>query len=281
MRIFPQGGPPHTYSPPFTPTFPMKKPYTPCLESVHLADARQNQSIEKQNFALLAPPLTDQPHACSLLIFLWVRDERNMNAFHTNKADLFDVYERVFSANKIEGAYWTPAPLAAELKRRLTEIRYASAFDPDQSATFEVGDKIITMTGAAADSDFFKMFSYPVLEGTPAAALDAPDKIAISNQQLGPVRLRHQLALSPRHRRLAKRLDLSQPRTYIQLNPGVNPTIVDAKVLHFMDSYLTTSREGAGFHIELGLQKFEEVYLRSNFRNGYPAGRIEYVRLFT
>ena len=257
--------------------------------------------------------------ACSLLIFLWVRDERNMNAFHTNKADLYSVYERVFSENKVEGAYWTPGPLAAELKRRLPEIRYASAFDPDQSATFEVGDKIITMTGAAADSDFFKMFSYPVLEGTAAAALDAPDKIAISKKMADNFFGSPAAAINKTIRydnarvfRIAvvyedpgtnssdrfdyvvnwpfhldavdweKEWIYRSPRTYIQLNPGVNPTTVDAKVLHFMDSYLTTSREGAGFHIELGLQKFEEMYLRSNFRNGYPAGgRIEYVRLFT
>src|ERR1700744_3634777 len=92
--------------------------------------------------------------ACSLLIILWVRDEKNMNGFHANKPDIYSVYERVFTENKVEGAYWTPGVLAAELRRRLPEIRYSSAFDPDQSATFEVGEKIITMTGAAADSAF-------------------------------------------------------------------------------------------------------------------------------
>jgi len=257
--------------------------------------------------------------ACSLLIFLWVRDERNMNAFHSNKADLYSVYERIFSQNKVEGAYWTPGPLAAELKRRLPDIRFASAFDPNQSATFEAGDKIITMQGAAADSDFFRMFSYPVLEGTAAGALDAPDKIAISKKMADNFFGSPAAAINKTIRydnarvfRIAAvyedpgtnssdrfdyvvnwpfHLDVvdwekewiyRSPRTYIQLKPGANPATVDAQVLHFMDSYLTTSREGAGFHIELGLQKFDEIYLRSIFRNGHPAGgRIQYVRLFT
>jgi putative ABC transport system permease protein len=257
--------------------------------------------------------------ACSLLIFLWVQDERNMNAFHTNKADLYTVYERVFSENKVEGSYWTPGPLAAELKRQLPEIRYASAFNSDQSATFEVGDKIITMTGASADSDFFKMFTYPILEGTASAALDAPDKIAISKKMADNFFGSPAAAINKTIRydnarvfRIAavykdpgtnstdrfdyvvnwpfqldtvgwlKEWIYRGPNTYIQLKPGANPATVDAKVLHFMDSYLATSREGAGFHIELGLQKFDEMYLRSIFRNGYPAGgRIEYVRLFT
>ncbi|HUB60593.1 MAG TPA: ABC transporter permease [Puia sp.] len=257
--------------------------------------------------------------ACSLLIILWVRDERNMNAFHANRADLYDVYERVFAGNKVEGAWWTPGVLAAELKRRLPEIKYSSAFDPDQSATFQVGDKIIDMEGAAADSDFFKMFSYPILEGTAADALNTPDKIAISRKMAvnffgSPAAAINQTIRYDNARvfRIAaifedpgtnssdrfdyivnwpfhldtvgwlKEWIYRSPHTYIQLQPGVNPATVGARVLHFMDSYLTTSREGAGFHIELGLQKFDEMYLRSVFRNGYPAGgRIEYVRLFT
>ncbi len=257
--------------------------------------------------------------ACSLLIILWVRDERNMNAFHANKTDLYDVYERVFSENKIEGAYSTPGPLAAELKRRLPEIRFASGYDPNQSETFQVGDKIIAMDGAAADSDFFKMFSYPILEGTATTALNAPDKIAISRKMANNFFGSPAAAINQSIRyenasvfRIAAvfedpetnssdRFDYvvnwpfhldavdwlkdwiyRTPHTYIQLQPSASPAKVDAKVLHFMDSYLTTSREGAGFHIELGLQKFDEMYLRSMFRNGYPAGgRIEYVRLFT
>ncbi len=257
--------------------------------------------------------------ACSLLIILWVQDERGMDAFHGNKSDLYTVYERVYSANKVEGAYWTPGVLAAELKRRLPEIRYASAFDPNQSATFEVGDKIITMGGAAADSDFFNMFTYPILEGTAAAALDAPDKIAISRKMAvsffgSPAAAinqtirydnakvfriaavfedpgsnssdRFDYVLNwPYHLEVVdwlKEWIYRSPRTYIQLQPGVSSASVDARVLHFMDGYLANSREGAGFHIELGLQKFDEMYLRSLFRNGYPAGgRIEYVRLFT
>ncbi|HLX65473.1 MAG TPA: ABC transporter permease, partial [Puia sp.] len=256
--------------------------------------------------------------ACSLLIFLWVQDERNMNGFHHNKADLYDVYERIFSANKIDAAYWTPGPLAAELKRRLPEIQYASAFDPNQ-ATFRVGDKTIAMSGAAADSDFFKMFTYPILEGSAASALDAPDKIAISRKTAVTFFGSPAAAIDqPMHVdnnkifRIAAifedpgpnssdqfsyvvnwkfHLDTVRylqewiyrgPHTYIQLKPGVNPAAVGGEILHFMDSYLTTSREGAGFHIELGLQKFDEMYLRSMFRNGYPdGGRIEYVRLFT
>ena len=255
---------------------------------------------------------------CSLLILLWVQDEQKMDAFHRNKANLYDVYERVFSEGKVEGAYWTPGPLAAELKRKLPEIQYASSFNPDQSATFEEGEKIITMQGASADSDFFKMFSYPILEGTAASALDSRDKIAISRRMAdnffgSPAAainrtIRYENAVNFRIAAVfedpgtnsSDRFDYvlnwpfqldtvtwlkewiyRSPKTYVQLKPGVSPAAVDGKITHFMDSYLT-SREAAGFHIELGLQRFDEMYLHSTFRNGRTyGGRIEYVRLFT
>lgn len=119
---------------------------------------------------------------CSLLIILWVKDERSMDAFQINKGHLYTVYERVFSDGKVDGAYWTPGQLASELKRKVPEIEFSSSYNPNQSATFEVGEKIITMNGAAADSDFFKMFSYPLLEGTAATALNTRDKIVISRR---------------------------------------------------------------------------------------------------
>src|SRR5258708_23574384 len=74
--------------------------------------------------------------ACSLLIFLWVQDERNMDNFHKNAPYLYDVYESVFSEGKLETAHWTPGQLASELKRSIPEIRYASGFTDQQQSIF-------------------------------------------------------------------------------------------------------------------------------------------------
>jgi putative ABC transport system permease protein len=255
--------------------------------------------------------------SCSLLIIMWVQDERGMDTFHLNKDRLYTAYERVFSEGKVEGAYWTPGQLASELKRKVPEIEYSSGYNPNQSATFEVGQKIITMSGAAADSDFFKMFSYPVLEGT-AAALNAPDKIAISRRmadnfygspaaainqtirydnarvfRIGAVFEDPGTNSSDRFDYLINwkfQLDtvdwlkdwiFRSPHTYVMLRPGANPVAVEKKITHFMDYYLT-AKDGGGFHIELGIQKFDEMYLHSTFRNGRTAGgRVQYVGLFT
>ena len=53
-----------------------------------------------------------------------------------------------------------------------------------------------------------------------------------------------------------------------------------ARVRDFLHSYYKEQR--SGFHIELGLQRFNEMYLHSHFKNGQiEGGRIEYVKLFS
>ena len=58
--------------------------------------------------------------ACSLLILLWVQNEVDMDAFHTNGKNLYQVYERQYFDHNVKGQYYTPGVLAAEMKRGKT-----------------------------------------------------------------------------------------------------------------------------------------------------------------
>ena len=257
--------------------------------------------------------------ACSLLIFLWVQDERNVDAFHANRANIYSIYERVFSEGKVEAGRATPGLLATELKRAIPEIKYASGYWEDEIETlFSVGEKNFNRIGTYADTDFFKMFSYPLLQGTAANALAAPDDIAISRSMatnifgspqaaMGkaiqfnnahfftvnavfedlPVNTSQHFDFVINWQYLLKAVDwLSNwsdraPQTFIQLQPGADAARVDAKIKNFVTAYLTASYR-TGYRVELGLQPLNKVYLESVFKQGKPdGGRIEYVRLFT
>src|SRR6476659_10162386 len=104
--------------------------------------------------------------SCSLLIMLWVNDEKNIDAFHANGKYLYQVYERNFYDGKVDAGYPTQGLLAEELKRVVPEIKYASGFEyasaPGTESTFEAGNKIARMNGMFAGEDFFSMFSYPL-----------------------------------------------------------------------------------------------------------------------
>ena len=254
--------------------------------------------------------------ACSLLIFLWVKDEKNIDTFNTHK-NIYGVYESLYSSSVPETGHWTPGLLAAELKRKVPEIKYASAFwNRADEMLFSVGDKNIAYKGSAADSDFFKIFSYPLLAGTTASALSNPDAIAISVAMANNFFGSSAAAIGKIIRcNTAQDFKISavfnipenasekfdyvinwnytlksqgwlnewtnrSPATFIELSPAADPKKVETKIKDFITPYLPVADRG--IHTELGLQRFDEMYLHSTFKNGVPVGgRIEYVRLFS
>src|SRR5687768_16755692 len=77
---------------------------------------------------------------CSLLILLWIQDERKMDAFHTNKERLYSVYERQYYDGKVEAFHGTPGLLADQMKKVLPEVEYASGMAWVDKSTFAAGD---------------------------------------------------------------------------------------------------------------------------------------------
>ncbi|WP_299285255.1 ABC transporter permease [uncultured Mucilaginibacter sp.] len=124
--------------------------------------------------------------AFSLLIFLWIQNELSVDAYHQNGARLYQVYEREYYDHTVTGDYDTPAPLAEELKKVLPEVEYAATLEEDNRInTFKVGNKLLKMEGTAAKPDLFKMFSFPLLQGSVEKALSSPASIAISRKMAG------------------------------------------------------------------------------------------------
>lgn len=256
--------------------------------------------------------------ACSLLILLWVENELRMDAFHKNGPNLYQVYEQQYFDHKITGQYYTPGVLAAEMKRVIPEIAYATSAAFDEQHTFKVGDKIIKLTGGSADADFFKMFSYPLLQGSAQSALHSIADIAISKKMAEDFFGSSQSAMGKTLRAdnkkdfivtsvfdnvgtnssvkfdylinwfsylqdnpWAKEWGNNTPYTYIQIRPEANPVLVNNKITHFLENLDKDEKKGT-FTQELALQQFDQVYLHNNFKEGkIEGGRIEYVHLFS
>ena len=62
----------------------------------------------------------------------------------------------------------------------------------------------------------------------------------------------------------------SGPLTYVLLKPGANVEAVDKKITNFRNLYANDS--SAAYHVELGLQKYSDVYLHNHFENGKVSG---------
>ncbi|HTE11443.1 MAG TPA: ABC transporter permease [Chitinophagaceae bacterium] len=275
----------------------------------------RNKAFSSINILGLALGMT-----CSLLIILWVQDERRVDGFHTNSKQLYQVFERQYYDGKTEASYPTQGLLAEELKGVIPEIQYASGLEAASASgtlnNFEAGDKINKMGGSFAGADFFSMFSFPLLQGKPGTALLTNEAIAISRK------MAEQFFGSPEKAmgktiRFENKEDLMVTAvfenipansslqfdflrswvSFVQQNKWVNnwgntdpATFVQlrkdadaAKVeTKIKDFIYRYSAKDKSFVTELGLQAFPEKYLHSTFKNGrLDGGRIEYVNLFT
>jgi ABC-type antimicrobial peptide transport system permease subunit len=257
---------------------------------------------------------------CSLLIFLWIKDEFSVDAFHKNGKELYQVYERQTYDGKIDASYFTQGLLAQELKKQIPEIQYASAFDyaaaPGTQNTFEAGDKINKMTGMFAGADFFSMFSFHLLQGSVKQALSEPSEIAISRKMADnffgspekaigkTIQFENKESLQvtavfenvPVNSSL--QFDFLRSWTdFIKQNSWVNnwgntdpQTFIQlrkdtdvAKVeAKIKDFIYNYQPKTKGLLTQLALQPFTQRYLYSNFKDGHiDGGRIEYVHLFS
>jgi len=258
--------------------------------------------------------------ACSLLILLWVQSEYNIDSFNKNSSQLYSVYERQFYDDKVDVYHSTPGLAADEIKRVFPEVEYASGFGWVNQNSFTLGDRVIQEVGGWAGDDYFKMFNYPLLQGDAQTALNSPSAIAVSRKMAESFFGTAENAINKTIRFNDKRdfkitavfenagINASQkfdylinwyaylddnpwlkdwsinindgPKTFVALRSGANINGFSARLRNFLHSYYKEQR--SGFHIELGIQRFDEMYLHSHFKNGQiDGGRIEYVKLFS
>ena len=252
-----------------------------------------------------------------VIILLWVKDERSVDAFHKNASRIYNVYEREFADGKVVHDYSTPGLLSVELKKKIPEVQYAAVFDVNRETALQVGEKTIKYAGLYANEDFLKVLTFPLLRGRIDEVLTSPSSMVISEKMaidfFGSVdkamgqTVRYMdrddfsvagvLANVPDHSSLQfdyiinwhifmqqrpwfQNFGNTAPFTTILLKDNADPSLVRAKIKDFLDSY--DVGEGPGYKLELDMQRYDEQYLYSNFKDGYiSGGRIEYVRLFS
>jgi len=255
--------------------------------------------------------------ACSLLIMLWVNDESSVDAFHKNGTQLYSVYERQNHDGQWSAFHGSPGVMADEMKRVLPEVQYATNYAWNELCTFEANNKIIKENGNHAGQDFFKMFSYPLLEGNAITALKTPSDIAISKKMaedffgspaeaIGKT-IRYQnkndfkiTAVFDNISRnstaqfdyilnwqsflennsWAKEWTNNGPACYIMLRQGTDAKAFETRIVRFLDNY--NKDQTPNDYIRLGIERYGDIYLHSDFKDGQlSGGRIQYVQLFS
>jgi len=253
--------------------------------------------------------------ACSLLIFLWVRDELRYDQFVAHGDRLYQVMEnQQWSGVEINTTQATPGTLAPALKAELPEVEYAAKVSWEQEELLTVGDKANKEKGHYASPDFFRIFSFPLVQGNPHTAIASPTSIVISQNLArkyfgtGAAAMGKTIRVNNKDNFLvtgivrnvpensSMKFDYVLPEEYYEkdnkwlkewgsngiqtfalLRQNTSAERVNAKIKRMVHQHDSTTA-----NIDLFLHPYRDRYLYSNFENGQPdGGRIEYVRMFT
>ncbi|WP_221622326.1 ABC transporter permease [Larkinella rosea] len=264
---------------------------------------------------------------CCLFIFLWVQDEKSVDNFHAKGDNLYTVYQTISANGKVDGNYSTPLRVTPsqrtgfmleDVKNAVPEVKhqafYATGYELPwgHPETFQRGDTKFKLEGSRASSDFFKIFSYPLLAGNAETALSDINGVAISRkmaerffgtpQKAMGKSLRYENRLDFRVSAVFENLPVESSlkfdfllnweaqktklewssnefRLFVELAENANVPTVENKINRFLQPRLAKNK---GVTTQIGLQRFRDQYLHSTFVNGKPeGGRIEYVRIFS
>lgn len=128
---------------------------------------------------------------CCLLITLYIVHETSYDKHHKNIDRLYELATTFVKDGKDDPKPNTPAPMAAAMKQEYPEImettRLLALFAEDKTLlqyqpTNETPRSFYETKGYAADSTFFRLFTYNFVEGNPATCLNEPNTVVLSEE---------------------------------------------------------------------------------------------------
>ncbi len=121
--------------------------------------------------------------ACCLLISIWVLDELSYDKFHENASSLYRVEENQHYSGRVYHVTVTPYPLAPALKEEIAGIKDAARVVWAGGHLFRYGEKAFFESEIrGVDPSFLHMFSFPLLRGDEATALESPYSMVITEE---------------------------------------------------------------------------------------------------
>jgi putative ABC transport system permease protein len=115
--------------------------------------------------------------ACSILIFLWVKDERSYDKFNNRPAQ---IYRLTINVAGIKAAV-TPLPVAEALKRQIPAVKNFTRLVSLHSIVTVDNKKFDERDIFYTDPAFLQIFNYQLLKGNKETALSRPDGIVITS----------------------------------------------------------------------------------------------------
>lgn len=254
--------------------------------------------------------------ACSIFILLWVNNELSYDRFHKNADNLYRLTCSVGDFN----AAVSPAGLAEGVQEAIPEIKATVRTSSTKGRLFEANNnKFEEKQVYYVDSNFFQVFSFPLIKGNIKTALSRPDAILItesiakkyfgSQDPMGRVmRVGNEESmtvmgvLSDKNQNSHLQFDLIMPMsallptdqdlktktydnfnfyTYVQLQDKENLSAAEMAMLNSKIKAVYLKHHPDGLKPDFNLQPLTDIHLRSNLQiDNAVKGNIQYVNIF-
>lgn len=251
--------------------------------------------------------------ACCMLILLFVRDELSYDRFHERAERVYRVAMNAYIPNapldRFAVSNWLDAP---NLRAEYSEVESLSRLAPWASNVKHNGRYFSGDDFFFADSTFFDVFTFPMVQGDPASALRDPLSLVMTEETeqkyfgaesgLGKTLILNDTLLFtvtgivsdvPTNSHFTfdflvswATFEALQPRTdqytYLLLRKNVSPETFEAKISDLiMRGDAGEELRSGGGRVELELQPLTKIHLHSdrNLEIG-PTGDIRYVYVF-
>ena len=122
--------------------------------------------------------------ACFSLFLLYALNEFGFDGFHRNAKDLYRAYNgnTTYHKHPAVGGLFTPMPLGPAMKQDLPGVVDFTRFVQPFETFLRQGDVGKREFIAFADPSFFRMFSFPLKEGSPALALNGLHSLVVTEE---------------------------------------------------------------------------------------------------
>jgi putative ABC transport system permease protein len=251
---------------------------------------------------------------CFLLIFLYVRYERSYDSFFEHADRIYRVITRSPGNMYLGSDYYgvTNTPLARTLEDEVSEVEAATKIGFPRNIWLGQGEQGFYVRVLHADENFFKVFSFELIEGDRETVLNGPNRILLSREVAekyfkgeSPVgqtildgflitgifentvensHLQMDCVISfvnlfpvQRREQVLTDWDNTSFFTYAKLREGSDPNFVERKIGTLINKYDPAEEEKMAF-----LQLLSQIHLnpRINFEFS-PTTDVKYLYLFT
>jgi len=262
--------------------------------------------------------LTIGMSAC-FLIFLYVHFELSYDNFHSRIDRIYQLNCDIKTPTETMNIAVCSAPMAINAKEEFPEIEKAVRFDPRTLLLRKGEIKFQENKAVLADSTFFEVFDFPLVQGDPRTALTEPYSIVLSqstakkyfadtnpmgqtllmNDDGKPVKVTGIMKDMPENSLLkadlflskstSRREDSAEDRrwssfgmySYLLLKPNTNPRALEKKFPAFLDKRDGKEMRQIQMFFTLTLQPLKDVYLRSGTRGAQDNGNIANIYIFS